>query len=125
MAEALINHYLKDEWQAFSAGTHPSYVHPYAIMALEELGIDVHGLRSKSISEFWDSEDLDLVITVCDSAKRNCPVFLKPIPRIHLSLEDPLRYGVLDFDEAILGFRKVRTEIVNKLLPLLQNYESR
>ncbi|MDD4815014.1 MAG: arsenate reductase ArsC [Candidatus Cloacimonadaceae bacterium] len=123
MAEAVINHFLKGQWQAFSAGTHPSHVHPYAIKALQELGTEVQGLRSKSISEFWDSEDLDLVVTVCDSAKENCPVFHKPIPRVHMSFEDPVRYGALDFEEAMQGFRKVRADIVARLLPMLQAYE--
>lgn len=120
MAEALINHFLKGTWQAYSAGTHPSHVHPYAIQALQEMGIDVESLRSKSISEFWESEDLDLIVTVCDNAKENCPHFYKPIPRIHMNFEDPVRYGAKTFDEGMQGFRKVRDELISRLLQHLQ-----
>jgi arsenate reductase len=118
MAEALINHYLKESWQAFSAGTHPSHVHPKSIAALEEIGIATKGLRSKSLSEFWDREDLDLIVTVCDNAKESCPVFYKPIPQVHLSLPDPV---TLPADEHPLqGFRQVREMIIHELFPLLQ-----
>lgn len=120
MAEALINHYLNDSWFAYSAGTHPSHVHPYAMQAMQELGIETSGLRSKSISEFWEREDLDLLVTVCDHAKENCPAFYKDIPRLHMPFEDPVRYGALTFDEAMAGFRKVREEMVAKLLKQLQ-----
>lgn len=123
MAEGLVNHYLKDDWQAFSAGTHPSHVHPYAIKALEELGIETGYLRSKSISEFWENEDLDLVITVCDHAQENCPVFYRNIPRIHISFPDPVRYGAWEEEAAMVGFREVRDDISARLLPELKTNE--
>jgi arsenate reductase (thioredoxin) len=120
MAEAMINHYLAGEWQAFSAGTHPSRVHPYSLKALAELGIDTSYLCSKSISEFWERDDLDLAITVCDYAKENCPVFYHAIQRKHMGFEDPVSYGALDFESAISGFRKVRDEIKSRLIPYLE-----
>jgi len=120
IAEGMINHFLKDEWQAFSAGTHPSHVHPYAIKALQELSIDTTDLRSKSIAEFWEREDLDLIVTVCDHARENCPAFYKDIPTLHMAFEDPIRYGALDIDDAMAGFRKVRAEMVKTLLKHLK-----
>lgn len=122
MAEALINHFLGDCWTAYSAGTHPSHVHPFAIKALQELGIATAGLRSKSISEFWHRDDLDLVVTVCDHAKENCPVFYHNVPKLHIAFEDPVRFGASDIDEAMAGFRKVRGELVAKLLKYLKEH---
>jgi arsenate reductase len=120
MAEAMINHYLKDCWTAFSAGTHPSRVHPYAIKAMQEFGIDTAGLRSKSISEYWEREDLDLIVTVCDHARENCPAFYQDTPMLHMAFDDPVRYGAVDIDEAMAGFRKLRGELVTKLLKHLK-----
>ena len=75
MAEAIVNARLGDAWQAFSAGTKPAgYVHPKALTALSEIGIQ-HTGRSKMADEFRDV-DFDLVVTVCDSAAEECPVWL-------------------------------------------------
>src|SRR5688572_6464483 len=75
MAEALINYELGKSWQAFSAGTQPSgFVHLLAIQALAELGI-YHQGESKSTENFR-REVFDVVITVCDDAAENCPVWL-------------------------------------------------
>ena len=72
MAEAIVNARLGDTWQAVSAGTKPAgYVHPKALEALSEIGIQHEG-RSKLADEFKDV-DFDLVVTVCDSAARNVP----------------------------------------------------
>ena len=77
MAEGLINHDLGDRWRAYSAGTQPSgYVHPLAIRAMAELGIDISDGRSKSTEEFRDM-NFDCVITVCDDAAENCPLWLR------------------------------------------------
>ena len=119
MAEAIINHLMADSWTAYSAGTHPSHVHPLSIKALQEIGIATGDLRSKSYSEFWDRMDLDLVITVCDQAKKRCPAFYKNIPKLHLSLEDPVCYTASNAEQAMRGFRKVRQDIITSLLPLL------
>ncbi len=81
MAEGLINAQLADRFVAQSAGTRPAgYVHPQAITALREIGIDISQQRSKSVDEF-QGVPFDVVITVCDDAARsiaaeNCPVWL-------------------------------------------------
>lgn len=124
MAEALINHYLGDEWQAFSAGTHPSRVHPYAINALQEIGVATEGLCSQSISEYLHRQDIDLVITVCDGARARCPVWPAPAKQIHMSFADPVNYTARSFDEDMRGFRVVRDEIIKDLLPLLQEEDA-
>jgi arsenate reductase len=72
MAEAIINENLVDRWQAVSAGTKPAgYVHPKAIQALKEIGIEHKG-HSKSVDVFRRTT-FDLVVTVCDSASEECP----------------------------------------------------
>ena len=89
MAEGLINHFLGERWEAFSAGTKPAgYVHPMALRATAELGIDISAQRSKSVDEFRDTE-FDFVITVCDNAAQNCPLWLGPGRAIHIGFPDP------------------------------------
>ena len=75
MAEAIVNARLGDAWEAVSAGTKPAgYVHPVALRVLQETGIEHRG-RSKSADEFR-LMTFDLVVTVCDSAAEECPVWL-------------------------------------------------
>src|SRR5512134_3146941 len=90
MAEAIVNARLGDTWQAVSAGTKPAgYVHPKALAALAEIGIR-HAGRSKLADEFWDV-DFELVVTVCDSAAEECPLWLGPGKRVHHSFPDPAK----------------------------------
>ena len=75
MAEALWNRLGERQWQANSAGSNPAgYVHPLAVQAMAEIGVDLSQNRSKHVDEFQD-HSLDLVVTVCDNAKESCPVF--------------------------------------------------
>ena len=90
MAEAIVNAWHGDEWEAFSAGTQPAgYVHPNAVRALAEVGVQ-HAGRSKGAGEFREVH-FDLVVTVCDDAAENCPVWLGRGKRIHLGFSDPAR----------------------------------
>ena len=92
MAEAIVNARLGDVWEAYSAGTQPAgYVHPLALRALAEIGIQ-HGGRSKHADEYR-SVPFDLVVTVCDDAAENCPVWLGQGKRVHLG--SPIRQGRL------------------------------
>jgi arsenate reductase len=89
MAEGLVDHFLGEGWEAFSAGTKPSgYVHPLAIEAMAELGIDISDQRSKSVDEFRDIT-FDVVITVCDNAAENCPLWLGSGNVHHIGFSDP------------------------------------
>jgi len=119
MAEALINHLLGDRYLAYSAGVTPSTVNPWAIKVLEEMGIDTSSFRSKSVAEFLERDDLDLVITVCDNAKESCPVFFKPVPKVHLGIEDPAPYS--DRTDAMAFFRKTKDEILVKVINYLRD----
>ncbi len=108
MAEAIVNARLGAEWQAFSAGTNPvGHVHPKALLALSEIGIQ-HTGRSKHAEEF-QSSDFDLVVTVCDSAAENCPVWLGKGRKIHHGFPDPALTDEMD------DFRAVRDLILQSL----------
>jgi arsenate reductase len=120
MAEGLVNHFLGERWEAFSAGVSPSIVHPYAIVVLQELGIDTSNFRSKSVTEFLQRDDLDLVITVCDHAKETCPLFLKPVKQVHIRIEDPVIYSNADRETALDKFRQVRDTITDKVMGYLR-----
>jgi arsenate reductase len=122
MAEALINHYLKGTWQAYSAGTKPSEVNRRALQILQEMGIETAGLKSKSVIEFLRQEDLDLVITVCDNAKETCPVFLKPVKQVHIGIEDPAPYTDKPDEIALNFFRNTADSILEKIIPFLKTY---
>jgi arsenate reductase len=117
MAEAIVNARLGDKWEAVSAGTHPvGYVHPKALAALAEIGIQ-HTGRSKLADEFR-SVDFDLVVTVCDSAAEECPVWLGAGKRAHHDFPDPAKTDKME------DFRKVRDEMVREIPTLLEAHEN-
>jgi arsenate reductase len=120
MAEALVNHYLSKEWKAYSAGTRPSgYVHPMAIQAMAELGIDISTNSSQSTDEFR-SKKFDLVVTVCDNAAEDCPVWLGEGEVAHLSFPDPAEATGTD-EEKMMVFRSVRDDIRRRVFYYLAN----
>ena len=118
MAEAIVNARMGDGWQAFSAGTKPAgYVHPLALAALAELGIDHQG-RSKLADEYRGVA-FDLVVTVCDAAAEDCPVWLGQGRRVHHSFPDPAK--AIGTDEEIMqAFRNVRDAIEKEISQLLE-----
>jgi arsenate reductase len=121
MAEALINHDLGDRWQAYSAGVEPAgKVNRYARQVLEEIGLDTSNLRSKSVDEFLNRDDLDLVVMVCDHARETCPYFPNPVRRMHVPFEDPYQYAHLPEEIALPKYRETRDKIRSELLPLLE-----
>lgn len=115
MAEAIVNARYADKWMAFSAGTKPSgFVHPKAILALAEAGIDHYG-RSKNFTEFAD-QDFDLVITVCDSAAEECPIWFGKGKRLHHGFPDPA------LNDDLEEFRAVRDAIVREIPLILRSH---
>jgi len=121
MAEAIVNARLGDKWEAASAGTEPTgHVHPNALRALAEIGIE-HDGRSKSALEFRDVV-FDMVVTVCDNAAENCPVWLGKGRRAHLGFPDPASATVSD-DEIMAVFRALRDEIAERVPDLLRQGE--
>jgi arsenate reductase len=110
MAEVLLNHDLAGQVRALSAGTRPQpTVAEGAIAALQAAGLPAEGLYPKDIDSVLD-ERIDLVVTVCDNAKESCPIFPRPVPRIHLPFHDP--HG-----EPLESFLAVRDDIRARLVP--------
>jgi arsenate reductase (thioredoxin) len=100
-------------FEVFSAGTHPGRVCPEAIEAMREVGIDISAHRSKSVDEFV-GQQFDYLITVCDNARENCPVFPGQVERIHWSFDDPAAASG-DEETRLAEFRRVRDEIRARL----------
>ncbi len=120
MAEAIVNARLGDRWVAVSAGTQPAgYVHPKALAALAEIGI-AHQGRPKLADEFR-GEDFDLVVTVCDAAAEECPVWLGQGRRVHHSFPDPAKASGADA-EIMQEFRAVRDAIAHDISQLLEAF---
>jgi len=123
MAEAIVNARLGEEWEAVSAGTQPSgYVHPKALAVLRELGIEHQG-HSKTPDAFRATA-FDLVVTVCDDAAENCPVWLGKGKRVHLGFPDPAKAAGSD-EEVTAVFRQVRDAIAQQVPALLRQQGER
>lgn len=120
MAEGWIRHKLGDFWEVCSAGTSPAaHVHPLAIRAMAEAGIDISGAMPKPVDRYLD-QDWDLVVAVCDAAHDVCPVFHKQGERLHSSFPDPARAQGSE-EERMAVFRSVRDAIRDKLLPEIEH----
>ena len=113
MAEGLLRRLGGGRFEVFSAGTRPSRVRPEAVEAMREVGIDISGQRSKSVDEFAGRE-FDYVITVCDNAREECPVFPGRTERVHWSFDDPAEAAGA-WAERLAVFRRVRDEIGARL----------
>jgi arsenate reductase len=113
MAEGLLRALASDRFDVVSAGTEANRVHPLAIRAMEEVGIDLRGHRSKTVDELL-TEPWDYVITVCDSANERCPLFPGRTTRLHWSFEDPSAATGSE-DERLAVFRRVRDAIAARL----------
>jgi arsenate reductase len=117
MAEGLLRYFGNGKFEVYSAGTNPSFVHPLAIEAMSEIGIDISWHRSKSVMEFI-GQSFDYVITVCDKAKESCPTFPGDVKRIHWSFEDPAE-AIGTKEERMRVFRKVRDRIKEHILSFI------
>ncbi len=117
MAEGLLRARGGTRYQVFSAGTHPRAVHPLAIRAMAELGIDISegaGHRAKGIEAFNDAPPMDLVVTVCDEAAEECPYFPRARRQEHWSFPDPSKASGSE-EERLAIFRRVRDAIAARI----------
>jgi arsenate reductase len=113
MAEVIINHELAGLVRALSAGTVPQpKVADGAMEALRLASLPTDGLYPKDVDVVMN-ESIDLVVTVCDNAKETCPIFPKPVPRIHIPFHDP--HG-----EPLESFIQVRNDIRDRLIPAVK-----
>ena len=119
MAEGLVNFYLGEVWEAYSAGSAPSgTVNPVAVRAMAELSIDISEGVSESVEVYCDLK-LELVVTVCDNAAKNCPVWIGEGSVAHMPFEDPTDVVGSD-SERMAACRRVRDQMRDKLLAYLQ-----
>lgn len=111
MAEGWARHLLGDKVEVYSAGTNPKGLDPVAVRAMKEVGVDISEHRAKSVEELLDTS-FDWVITVCDSAYENCPVFPGRARLMHKSFPDPpaLTMGA-NTEDTLAVYRKVRDDI--------------
>ena len=114
IGEGLLNKMEAKYFEVYSAGSHPSRVHPNAISIMKEIKIDISNHTSNSGVEYLNT-DIDIVITVCDDAKLACPIFPKKTMKIHWSIDDPFQ-GWNEDEEHLTNFRKARTELQLSLI---------
>ncbi len=113
MGEAILNHELAGRVRAISAGTEPQpKVADGAIAALRLAGLPTDGLHPKTVEAVMN-EEIDLVVSVCDNARETCPVFPRPVKRIHVGFHDP--HG-----EPLESFITVRDDIRGRLVPAVR-----
>ena len=119
MAEGLLRQLGGSSYEAHSAGSKPNgYISGLAIEAMRKIGIDVSWHRSKSVAEF-EGQKFDTVITVCDSAAEECPVFLGS-QRIHWSIWDPGN-AKGSYEEKLAAFCRIRDELASRLRQFLDD----
>ena len=120
IAHGLFRELAGDQFEVFSAGSHPSQVHPMSIAVMEEIGVDISDHTSDHVDDYLDY-GIDVVITVCDNVNQACPTFPLIVERIHWSIDDPFRgwnFNAKQMDT----FRKTRTEIQEKILEFLKSH---
>jgi arsenate reductase len=113
MTEGFIRSLAGDRFQVESAGTEATRVHPLAVRAMDEVGIDLRDHSSKTLERFLEDK-WDYVITVCANANERCPLFPGAAVRVHWSFDDPSAVTGTDA-ERLAAFRRVRDAIRNQL----------
>jgi len=122
LAESLLRHFGGDRFRAFSAGSEPAgEIRPMALEQIRSLGLPETGLRSKSVDEFLgeDAPRIDIVITVCDDAAENCPVFPGRPMTAHWGMPDPAAVEGTE-EKRAQAFRNARVEL-DRRVKLLVN----
>lgn len=117
MAEGLLRARGGKRYEVFSAGTHPRSVHPLAVRAMAEVGIDLSeaaGYRAKSMQEFVDQPPMDLVVTVCGEAAEECPFFPGARRQVHWGFPDPSQVTGTE-EERLAAFREVRDGLAKRI----------
>ena len=113
IAEGVMRKLAGDKFDVFSAGSHPSLVHPMSIKVMKEIGIDITSHTSDPISNFL-SKNMDIVVTVCDNADKICPVFPGEVERIHWSIKDPFKGWELNPDD-LVNFTRTRDDLIERI----------
>jgi arsenate reductase (thioredoxin) len=115
MAEAFLRTYAGDRFEAYSAGLEPGGIHPLTKKVMDEMGIDISGQRSKSLTEYIGKVHFGFLITVCSAADKNCPVtFVGFGQKLHWDIADPVAFAGTE-EEKLRKFRDVRDEIKQRI----------
>jgi len=109
MAAGIVQHDFRDRVETYSAGTNPKGVSRLAVMVLDELGIDISRETSDHMDKYADMH-FDYVITLCDDANENCPLFFGGVNRLHMGFPDP-PHSNDPTPENLQKFRNVRDAI--------------
>jgi arsenate reductase len=118
IAEALLNEFGGSDFTVFSAGTEPGPVNPQTVTVLREFGLDWSRAVSKSVTQFV-GEQFDYVITVCDRARKSCPVFPGEHNSLHWGLDDPAEVQGTD-QTKLAAFQRTRAEVATRLRPFVE-----
>jgi arsenate reductase (thioredoxin) len=120
MAEAFLRQYAGDYFEVHSAGLEPKGLNPLTIQVMEEIGYDLSGQSSKSVSLYLGKVHFQYLITVCDKAEKNCPTNWPGVNyRLHWSFEDPAEFEGSE-EQKLSKFREVRDQINLKILAWLR-----
>lgn len=119
IAEGVMRKLAGDKFDVFSAGSNPSLVHPMSIKVMKEIGIDITPHTSDPILNFL-SKNINIVVTVCDNADRECPVFPGKVERIHWSIKDPFK-GWNSHPDDLVNFRKTREDLTVRIKNLIKS----
>ena len=114
MAEAFLRIYGDDEYEPYSAGLEPAGVDPLTLRVMAERGIDISDQLSKGLDEYLGRQHFGIVVTVCDRAERECPIFPDVSTRPHWSFEDPVAFVGSD-EQRLAKFREVRDQIETRV----------
>ena len=115
IAEAFLRHYASDHFEVYSAGLDPKGMNPLTVKVMSEIGIDISGQKSKSVTEYLGKQLIQILITVCDQAEKNCPTTWPGInQKLHWSFEDPAAVEGSD-EEKLQKFRDVRDQLDQKI----------
>lgn len=123
MAEAFLRKYGGDRFEVYSAGLDPAKgIHPLTIKVMEERGFDMQGHYAKDIAQYLGKVHFGYLITVCDRAEQNCPIFPGMGQRLHWSFEDPVAFQGTE-EEKLAKFREVRDQIEARVRAWLQELD--
>lgn len=109
MAEGLLRLRYGGTYEAFSAGTEPTGIHPLAVAVMREIDVDLSAQKAESLQLYFD-QTFDAVVTTCDQAMEVCPVFPGARRMVHKGFADPSSITASD-DEMLAAFRRARDEI--------------
>ena len=121
MAEALLRHLSDGRFGVFSAGTRPTIVHPMTVAIMQEIGIDMSGQRSKDVA-LYVQESFDYLITVCDQAQEECPIFPGARRQLHWSIPDPAE-AIGDEATRLAAFRRARDDVEARIREFIAGAE--